>query len=155
MKYLPAFALFLLISCSKTSGPITPPGTPVTWNLVEKNETVVYPGGIFPPGPEPLVALSFYPDSLYTTTLNGQIVAEGAYSIIPDSVYGTFLQLNQLKATGIFDPQSVNYFTNGQVVATINNGYVMSQFSDTLALSSESTPDGSVTYIFVRAPIVP
>jgi len=153
MRYLSI--LFLLVACSKSSSPAVPPGTPVTWNLIQESWAVGSTGGNLTPGSDSAVTLSFYPDSLYTTTLSGQIVAEGTYSIIPDSIYGTFLQLNNLKTTGIFDPKQVNYITNGQVAHTLNDAYLMAQYGDTLALTTQPSPGGFTSYYFIQDPIIP
>ena len=153
MKTLFCFAVGALIAfsgCNKTSVSQIVAGG---WQLVQKQSSIASPyTTATTPSADSTVLLVLNADNTYKTTLNGQIISQGACSVSIDTAYNNtqVLQLDNFATTGIFSPFIINEVgTNGQVLSSFS-GFFMTINNDTLTLQTPYTPGGYIAYTFVK-----
>lgn len=148
--YLPITLTLLVASCSKSISHHGQ-GTGVTgnWLLLEKHQVLGAGSHDTKPTIFTSVKLTLNDDSTFTSRLDGQVVSQGAYSIIRDTsgMYVGTLELKGFKTTGIF---SLFYLYEMGPAPTVYSGMSMKISNDTMTLASLITPGGWLSYVFKR-----
>jgi len=147
--HLSAFVLFALVSCKKTSVTQHLGGG---WQLAQKQSCFGPTCLVSSPTADSSVTLVLDANNNYRSELNGNLIAQGSYSISTNVAYNNtqVLQLNNFVTTGIFNLFTIEQIdTNGHVLSTFN-GLYMKTSNDTLTLSSPLTPGGFISYTFVK-----
>lgn len=143
----------LFASCSKST-PHHTNGTALdgTWQLVKKQQVIGAGSQDIVPTRFSSVRLTLNDDSTYTSKLNNDVVAQGAYTIVRDTsgYYIGGLELKNFKTTGIFSLFTVYQLGSGGQVVSEYDGMSMRISHDTMTLTSVLTPGGWVSYEFVR-----
>lgn len=152
--FYPLIALpLLLASCSKSaSHPTHGMSATGAWQLVKKQQVIGAGSQDIAPTRFSSVRLTLNDDSTYTSKLNNDVVAHGAYSITRDTsgYYIGGLELKNFKTTGIFSLFTVYQMGSGGQVVSVYDGLSMKVSHDTMTLTSVITPGGWVSYEFVR-----
>jgi hypothetical protein len=149
LSYVIVICTLVLSACKKAHTSSAAAGE---WQLIQKDWSLGAGSWTLAPSPDSSVLLQLNSNGTYVSKLNGHSVAQGSYSVIPDTTFfiKQILQLNNFKVTGIFEPFTVSMLgTNGQVLST-SYGFFMTLNNDTLSLSSALTPAGNASYTFVR-----
>lgn len=144
------FILILTLSACKKAH--TSSASAGEWQLIQKYWSIGVGSWSSTPSLDSSVFLQLNSNGTYVSKLDGHPVAQGSYSIIPDTTFfiKQILELNNFKVTGVFAPFTVSMLgTNGQVLSTFD-GFFMTLNNDTLTLSSALTPGGNASYTFVR-----
>lgn len=150
LSYSVIIFILVLSACKKTH---TSSASAGGWLLIKKDWSVGAGSWTASPSLDSTVLLQLNSNGSYVSKLNGHIVAQGRYSIIPDtaSYIKQILELYNFKTTGIFSLFTLSQLgTNGQVVSTFD-GFFMTLDNNTLTLTSALTPGGYTSYTFVRS----
>jgi len=148
--YLPITLTLLVASCSKSiSHHSQGTGVNGSWLLLEKRQVIGAASYDTKPTILTSVTLTLNDDSTFTSRLDGQVVSQGAYSIIRDTsgTYVGTLELRGFKTTGIFN---LFYLYEMGPVPTVYSGMSMKISNDTMTLASMITPGGWLSYEFAR-----
>jgi len=154
ISFYPLIALSLLLaSCSKSTAHHTSGTGPIgSWQLVKKQQVIGAGSQNIVPPRFSSVELTLNANSTYTSKLNNDVVAQGAYTIIPDTsgYHIGGLELKNFKTTGIFSLFTVYQLGSGGQVVSEYDGMSMKISHDTMTLTSVITPGGWISYDFVR-----